>query len=90
MLTPYLAGATEAELEDWGPLDEATGPEMATRVPGAALLKASMAAAASVSEFLTKPHFCSASLTSVAAFSMLLSRELLFRLPFTNAQLAYS
>ena len=31
MLTPHLAGAIEAELEDWGPLDEATGPVMATR-----------------------------------------------------------
>ncbi len=29
-LTPYLSGATEAELEDWGPLEEATGPAMAT------------------------------------------------------------
>jgi uncharacterized cupin superfamily protein len=29
-LTPMIAGAVEAELEDWGPLEEATGPEMAT------------------------------------------------------------
>ncbi len=29
-LTPYLAGAATAELEDWGPLAEATGEEMAT------------------------------------------------------------
>ncbi len=29
-LTPYLAGAGDAELEDWGPLDEATGEEMTT------------------------------------------------------------
>ncbi len=28
--TPYLAGAATAELEDWGPLDEATGEEMTT------------------------------------------------------------
>ena len=31
VLTPMIAGAAEAELEDWGPLEEATGPEMATR-----------------------------------------------------------
>jgi uncharacterized protein len=31
VLTPHLGGAADAELEDWGPLDEATGPEMATR-----------------------------------------------------------
>ena len=30
VLTPIIAGAADAELEDWGPLDEATGPEMAT------------------------------------------------------------
>ena len=30
VLTPYLAGAATAELEDWGPLEEATGPAMAT------------------------------------------------------------
>jgi uncharacterized cupin superfamily protein len=30
VLTPHLAGALDAELEDWGPLDEATGPAMAT------------------------------------------------------------
>jgi uncharacterized cupin superfamily protein len=30
VLTPYLAGAADAELEDWGPLDEATGAEMST------------------------------------------------------------
>jgi uncharacterized cupin superfamily protein len=30
VLTPYLAGAATAELEDWGPLDEATGAEMST------------------------------------------------------------
>jgi uncharacterized protein len=30
VLTPIIAGASEAELEDWGPLEEATGPEMAT------------------------------------------------------------
>jgi uncharacterized cupin superfamily protein len=35
-LTPHLAGAATAELEDWGPLAEATGPgpdgtEMTTR-----------------------------------------------------------
>lgn len=29
-LTPLISGAAEAELEDWGPLEEATGPEMAT------------------------------------------------------------
>ncbi len=29
-LTPYLAGAGDAELEDWGPLEEATGDEMTT------------------------------------------------------------
>ena len=28
--TPYLAAAATAELEDWGPLEEATGEEMAT------------------------------------------------------------
>ena len=28
--TPYLAAAATAELEDWGPLEEATGPEMTT------------------------------------------------------------
>jgi uncharacterized cupin superfamily protein len=28
--TPYLAGAANAELEDWGPLEEATGEEMTT------------------------------------------------------------
>src|ERR1700712_4424701 len=30
LLTPHLAGANTATLEDWGPLEEATGPEMAT------------------------------------------------------------
>jgi uncharacterized protein len=30
VLTAHLAGATTAELEDWGPLEEATGAEMAT------------------------------------------------------------
>jgi uncharacterized cupin superfamily protein len=30
ILTPFISGAAEAELEDWGPLDEATGDEMAT------------------------------------------------------------
>lgn len=29
-LTPYLTGAESAELEDWGPLPEATGTPMAT------------------------------------------------------------
>ncbi|MGI9006607.1 MAG: cupin domain-containing protein [Streptosporangiaceae bacterium] len=28
--TPYLASAATAELEDWGPLEEATGAEMTT------------------------------------------------------------
>jgi uncharacterized protein len=31
MLTPHLAGALAAELEDWGQLEEATGEQMATR-----------------------------------------------------------
>jgi uncharacterized cupin superfamily protein len=30
VLTPIIAGASEAELQDWGPLEEASGPEMAT------------------------------------------------------------
>jgi uncharacterized cupin superfamily protein len=30
VLTPIIAQAADAELEDWGPLDEATGEEMAT------------------------------------------------------------
>ena len=30
-LTPYLASAATAELEDWGPLEEATGEPMQTR-----------------------------------------------------------
>jgi uncharacterized cupin superfamily protein len=30
MTTPHIADAATAELEDWGPLDEATGPEMTT------------------------------------------------------------
>jgi uncharacterized cupin superfamily protein len=30
VLTPHLAGATTARLEDWGPLEEATGQAMAT------------------------------------------------------------
>lgn len=30
VITPILAGAVDAELEDWGPLDEATGDPMAT------------------------------------------------------------
>ena len=30
VLTPFLAGADSAELEDWGPLEEATGEPMAT------------------------------------------------------------
>lgn len=29
-VTPFLAGAAEAPLDDWGPLPEATGPEMST------------------------------------------------------------
>ncbi len=29
-VTPYLAAAATAELEDWGPLAEATGAEMTT------------------------------------------------------------
>ena len=29
-LTPIIAGAADAELEDWGPLAEATGDAMAT------------------------------------------------------------
>lgn len=28
--TPYVAAAATAELEDWGPLEEATGEEMST------------------------------------------------------------
>jgi uncharacterized cupin superfamily protein len=28
--TPFLTAAADAELEDWGPLDEATGEEMQT------------------------------------------------------------
>jgi uncharacterized protein len=30
-LTPYLSAAATAELEDWGPLDEATSEPMQTR-----------------------------------------------------------
>lgn len=30
LLTPHLAAAATAELEDWGPLEEATGEEMTT------------------------------------------------------------
>jgi uncharacterized cupin superfamily protein len=30
VLTPIIAKAADADLEDWGPLDEATGEEMAT------------------------------------------------------------
>ena len=30
VLTPYLADAKAAELEDWGPLEEATGAPMTT------------------------------------------------------------
>jgi uncharacterized cupin superfamily protein len=30
VLTSVLAGAADAELEDWGPLEEATGKPMAT------------------------------------------------------------
>jgi uncharacterized cupin superfamily protein len=30
-LTPYLASAATAELEDWGPLEEATGEPMQTK-----------------------------------------------------------
>jgi uncharacterized cupin superfamily protein len=30
MTTPHLHAAADAELEDWGPLDEATGAEMTT------------------------------------------------------------
>jgi uncharacterized cupin superfamily protein len=30
VLTPIIAKAADAELEDWGPLDEATGEQMAT------------------------------------------------------------
>ena len=29
--TPHIADVVNAELEDWGPLAEATGPEMSTR-----------------------------------------------------------
>jgi hypothetical protein len=29
-LTPFLRDADKTELEEWGPLDEATGPEMTT------------------------------------------------------------
>ncbi len=29
-VTPYLASAATAELEDWGPLEEATGEPMQT------------------------------------------------------------
>ena len=29
-VTPFLASATGAELEDWGPLEEATGEPMQT------------------------------------------------------------
>ena len=29
-ITPYLADATAADLEDWGPLEEATGEVMST------------------------------------------------------------
>jgi len=29
-VTPYLAAAADAKLEDWGPLDEATGEPMRT------------------------------------------------------------
>jgi uncharacterized cupin superfamily protein len=29
-LTPYLGAAATADLEDWGPLEEATGPTMTT------------------------------------------------------------
>jgi uncharacterized cupin superfamily protein len=29
-VTPFLASATDAELEDWGPLEEATGEPMQT------------------------------------------------------------
>ena len=28
--TPFLAGAVTADLEDWGPLEEATGEPMQT------------------------------------------------------------
>jgi uncharacterized protein len=31
VITPLLAGAADADLEDWGPLPEATGDPMATR-----------------------------------------------------------
>jgi uncharacterized protein len=30
VITSILAGAADAELEDWGPLEEATGEPMAT------------------------------------------------------------
>lgn len=30
VLTPFLSGATTADLEDWGPLEEATGEPMST------------------------------------------------------------
>jgi uncharacterized cupin superfamily protein len=30
VITPILAGAADAELDDWGPLGEATGESMAT------------------------------------------------------------
>jgi uncharacterized cupin superfamily protein len=30
MTTPHVTDALRAELEDWGPLEEATGPEMTT------------------------------------------------------------
>ena len=31
MDTPHVTDVATAELEDWGPLEEATGPEMTTR-----------------------------------------------------------
>ena len=31
MDTPHVTDVATAELEDWGPLKEATGPEMTTR-----------------------------------------------------------
>ena len=34
VLTPHLAGATTAELEDWGPLEEATSADIPMSVRG--------------------------------------------------------
>ena len=54
VLTPHLAGATSAELEDWGPLEEATGPEMATA--GATLWDEFYPARYHVAITLDSPH----------------------------------